>query len=73
MRVTLGDFLYVGLGLNTEDRNLKLIVPECKATPDPDRNSEPQYYFIDQKYVRVTSMNSLCSVSNISFLLCAYA
>ncbi len=48
-RVRLGDWVYVGLTLASEDDKLKLIVPECKATASEDPNSQPQYYFIDQK------------------------
>ena len=47
--VTLGDMLFVGLSLNAQDESLRLVVPECKATADVDRNSSPQYGLIDNK------------------------
>ena len=43
--------MYVGVTLSSADRNLRLVVPECWATPTNDPNEDPKYYFIEQKYV----------------------
>uniref|UniRef100_A0A8C0AQA5 Zona pellucida sperm-binding protein 3 n=1 Tax=Buteo japonicus TaxID=224669 RepID=A0A8C0AQA5_9AVES len=44
----LGDVLRFQAGVNTENHApLRLFVDNCVATPTPDRNSSPQYAFID--------------------------
>ncbi len=49
-KVMIGDWVFVGVTLTTSDPNLKLVVPECWATPTEDPNQQPQYYFIQKKY-----------------------
>ncbi|KAJ8300760.1 hypothetical protein KUTeg_022279 [Tegillarca granosa] len=43
LQLTLGEWLYVGLYLESIGSNLKLVVPNCKATPSTDRNDQTNY------------------------------
>ena len=52
--------MYVGVTLSSTDNTLRLVVPECWATPDSDPNAEPKYYFIEQKYVSVDQEYAYC-------------
>lgn len=58
-RLTLGDFLYVGIRLVTIDGTLKIVVPECKATPTKDPNTTPSYDFIKNKYEHAKFFNPI--------------
>ena len=50
--VTLGAFLSSGLQLKSQvDKNLKLIVPECYATPTSNRYDMHNYSLFSDKYV----------------------
>ncbi len=51
MKVTLGDWINIAVTLDSTDKDLKLIVPECKATPEREPDSQPQFFFIREKYV----------------------
>jgi hypothetical protein len=47
--IVLGEWVYVGVSLVSSDTDLKVVVPQCYATPDADTDSEPRYYFIQDK------------------------
>ncbi|CAH1787312.1 unnamed protein product [Owenia fusiformis] len=49
IRISLGDWLHVGVVLKGSDPTLKLIVPECFATPLEDKTSTPRYDLIRDK------------------------
>ena len=48
-RLKLGEYLYIGVTLTSQDTGLKLVVPNCTATATADRNIEPSYPFIKDK------------------------
>jgi hypothetical protein len=50
-RVILREYVYVGLSLTTTDKQLKIVVPRCYATPEEDLESTPQLVLIEDKYV----------------------
>ena len=49
VRVNLGDWLFISVSLFSLDKDLKLIVPSCDATPGVDRNAGPKYEIIKDK------------------------
>jgi hypothetical protein len=65
-RVELGSYIYVAVTLVTEDQELKLVVPQCYATPDADPDSQPQYYFIENK-CRVESTVTFYPLNETTF------
>ncbi|KAK2147738.1 hypothetical protein LSH36_538g00012 [Paralvinella palmiformis] len=48
-RVILREYVYVGLSLTTTDKQLKIVVNRCYATPEEDPNSTPQNVLIEDK------------------------
>lgn len=49
IRIPLGEFLNVGVSLEDVDTGLKLIVPNCRASPDLDPNSNVMYPLISDR------------------------
>ncbi|XP_064616288.1 deleted in malignant brain tumors 1 protein-like [Liolophura sinensis] len=49
IRIPLGEFLNVGVSLEDVDTGLKLIVPNCRASPDLDPNSNVMYPLISER------------------------
>ena len=48
-RVTLGEVVYVAMTLKSADRQLKLIIPSCWATPEKEADSTPRVDLIIDK------------------------
>lgn len=49
VQMTLGEWLNVALTLESIDPNLKLVVPDCKATPTNDPNDPTFFNLFSQK------------------------
>ena len=47
--VKLGEYLFVGVIMYTSDPTLKVVVTNCVATAQVERNSTPSYTFIENK------------------------
>lgn len=53
LNLTLGEWLNVALTLENVDSNLKLVVPDCMATPSTDENDLTNYPLFENKSVHL--------------------